>query len=181
MQKNSQRTLAKWMLVVGALLPGTMARAQDFGTRGWVGTTPAWQSQTAVNHGYAAQGRWPAPQQASYWVERDPRYRVVTGVTPATYAPLRYAAPGPRSTYRPYADTYPTLPPTPTAYPSGGACGMGYGPPRPPVPRSYYPSSNLPHSVRMPNGYYRADGIFGKDTVFADGQPVRNLFRYLLP
>ena len=134
------------------------AIAQGFST----GSSP-WARQPAGR--YLSDYRTPglgsssksAVQNASYWPERDPGFRGVE-----------------RTTYRPTAeyDAYRG------AYDSGysGRCasasGFGGSPVGPVGSGNYGP---------LPANYYKGDGIFGKDTVYAKDQPVRNFFRYILP
>ena len=102
-----------------------------------------------------------AYRNALYWVERDLRY---TPSLPSVQ----------RTTYRPVVDDYRTQ----RGYGDGrrGACrhgGVG----------SYAPGSPNPAYYGSPisEGYYKGDGLFGKDTMYARDQPVRNFFRYLMP
>jgi hypothetical protein len=94
----------------------------------------------------------PPVAPASYWVERDPRYQsALPQVRQTSYA---------NTAYRPVA-------PAPN-------CST-------PIRGDYSPAYGGQYRAPLPRGYYKADGLFGKDTVFAESQPLRNFFRYLFP
>ena len=166
---------------LGMGLWGTSLQGQEFATGGWYGrpVAPAWGTAPTM----------------TYRVERDPRYRAwvqPTGpanyVAPASYeTPPGYAAP----VYRPVgdwggcsgpvgvpADVAPTFSPQLPAYYPQAVPPQAVTYPYPPSPYAY---SAPPLRYQMPRGHYRGDGLYGQDTVFVEGEPVRNLFRYLLP
>ena len=133
-----------------------------------------------VNPAYTAPGGF-AQRGGSYWVERDPRY--LSALPPKQSAGFGNTA---TTAFRP--------PYVPASY-GGAGCpngGAGYGGGsvyrwQSPSPGGYGPASYATQAnsaflqSRVPEGYYRGDGLFGADTVFAENQPVRNFFRYILP
>lgn len=194
-------------LVLCATLFAAVSQGQDFGTPsryasnwyandGYARNARAGYDQRRVNPAYTAPRDF-SNRSASYWVERDSRYmpslppkQASPFVSPVTsyrppYAPTAACSHGGCATaglYGPgnagtvYRGQGPAAY-SPAAYapslPSGYGGYGGYAPPRPAKP------AYSPH--RVPKGYYRGDGIFGKDTVFAANQPVRNFFRYIMP
>lgn len=185
------------LLVLVALIAQS-AHAQGFSTRTWNAGSSAYGNgygNRLVSPAYTAPTDF-SKRDGSYWVERDPRY--MSALPPKQS--FGHGAYGPPSTtaYRPaYASS---------SYPShygGGSCSAGYCPRaasgygggsiyRGQGGHGRYPAANYPPATypaakpafspyRVPEGYYRGDGIFGKDTVFAENQPVRNFFRYIMP
>ena len=165
----------------------------------WRDANYGWQSSPAAQRhraDYAAYrygpARGDANSNAAYWVERDPRYAAaLPSVSRATYRmPLPEDYRGYRAEYytnRDYWDRYRAAGyngENYDAYRPTAACRPVY--PRPDFP-SQFPSGYYPNAPRaagyapMPRNYYKGDGLFGKDTVFAKDQPIRNIFRYLLP
>lgn len=105
---------------------------------------------------------------ASYWMERDLRYRpAVMNVQPASFAANAAYLPINSS-----ATCCGCLPPPATPYVGPSYARVPTG------PLGYGSGSVRP---ALPKGYYRGDGLFGKDAVYAENQPVRNIFRYLMP
>ena len=141
--------------ILTAVVVSHSAMAQDFAT----GTSP-W-SRPPVDYRAADYGR--STQNASYWVERDPRY------VPSLPSVAR-------TSYRPAIGD---------GYRAGGCGTAGHYGGRPVLTGNApgygsYPSGSANYGP-LPSNYYKGDGLFGKDTVFAKDQPVRNFFRYLLP
>lgn len=200
---SATKRIATCFLVLCAVQFVTASHGQDFSAPsrytsnwyandGYTANARAGYEQRRVNPAYTAPREF-ANRSASYWVERDARYmRSLPGkqqspyVSPVTsYRPpyaqtaacasggcstgAIYRGQGPAAYHRPAAYSPAAYTPTlPSSYGYGG-----YTPSRPAKP------AYSPH--RVPEGYYRGDGIFGKDTVFAANQPVRNFFRYLMP
>lgn len=198
---SATKNITTCFLISCGTLFTAVSHGQDFSApsryaSNWTASRASY-GQRMVNPAYSAPREF-ANRSASYWVERDPRYMpalppkqaspYVNPVSPVTsyrppYAPTAACSYGGCATaglyesgnagtvYRGqgpvgYAANVPTRP--------SGYAGYGsYAPPRPAKP------AYSPH--RVPEGYYRGDGIFGKDTVFAANQPVRNFFRYLMP
>lgn len=115
-------------------------------------------------------------RNAAFWGERDPGYVSNPKVARTAYRPARpagyqgYRGPDANySAYRAAADRrgYPV---PPKAVPGYGKkkYGKNYG---------QYGKKNF----GFPKNYYKGDGLFGQDTVYAKDQPIRNAFRYLLP
>ncbi len=159
--------------------------AQDFGTTRWVGVSPsAWQSPTL-------QPDWRYVDRAAYRGEYN------TACRPATYAaqPTAYRIPPvAASGYAPIAysqglgngySTPVVVGQAPTYFDPYRVAANPTFPIRPPFPSASgpygYGNAAVPQTAQMPRGYYRADGFYGQDTVFAQGQPIRNFFRKLLP
>lgn len=153
----------------------SQVQAQDFNTRAWYGAQsvngafgPA--AVPRVHPAYRAPANY-AARPASYRVERDPRYM---GSLPAS-RPVGYRS---QTALRPHARPAPIYrgqsadyaPVLPSAYRAKPYVAPGY---------AAQPNPGLRYQV--PDGYYRGDGLFGKDTVYAENQPVRNFFRFLAP
>ena len=167
----------------------SMATAGDFATD----AASPWNNPYRRTGNYApVYGRYPdahaayydrfarnqAVAKASYWVERDPRYQpALPSVSRTSYRPrysVGYPLPGDDrgDDWRSYGygvdRQRSCATPPPTAY------GDGYG---------YYakPPVRSPNVGPLPRNYYKGDGLFGKDTVYAKDQPIRNFFRFLAP
>ncbi|MEZ6105118.1 MAG: hypothetical protein R3B96_03165 [Pirellulaceae bacterium] len=71
------------------------------------------------------------------------------------------------------------LPPS-LSYQTPGAVGQpyGYGYGTVPVNGNYKPLAPL---FSVPNGTYVSQGLLGQPKAYVNGQPVRNIFRYILP
>ncbi len=155
--------------ILTAVVVSHSAMAQDFAT----GSSP-W-SRPPVDR-YRAADYGSSTRNASYWVERDARYvPSLPSVARTSYRPA--ISDGYRGAYQSQygpggcatAGHYGGKPVRPLA---GNVAGYpGYG---------AYPSGSANYGP-LPSNYYKGDGLFGKDTVFAKDQPVRNFFRYLLP
>ena len=174
---NATKTLTVCLLTcLGLFSLQGISHAQNFGTRSPIPTTFG-SGGSLVNPAYTAPRSF-AAQRASYRVERDPRYLQslpavpVAGFNSAGTTAFRPPAggsgcrgggyPGAAPVYRGQSASS-FAPQLPASYTSPATAGGGFSP------------------YRVPAGYYRGDGLFGKDTVFAENQPVRNIFRYLLP
>ena len=44
---------------------------------------------------------------------------------------------------------------------------------------AYRPVAVAPQTPALPPGYHVGSGILGQPTIYGDGQPLRNFFRYL--
>ena len=149
--------------ILAAVVVSHSAMAQDFA----IGTSP-WARPSSAQYRAADYGS--STRNASYRVERDPRYvPSLPSVARTSYRPTVGFDGG---AYQ-------------SQYGSGGCATSRYRGGSPVPPRNVagygtYPSAS-PSYGPLPNNYYKGDGLFGKDTVFAKDQPIRNIFRYLLP
>jgi len=117
-----------------------------------------------------------AQRGGSYWVERDPRY--LSALPPKQFGVGNASTTAFRPAY--VGSTYGGVGCPNAAAGYGGATYRGQSPGA--YNPAAYAQANAAYSpYRVPDGYYRGDGIFGTDTVFAENQPIRNFFRYILP
>lgn len=179
------------LAIVAPSVNAPRGQAQGFSTQ-----STSRYGNRLVSPAYTAPADY-SQRGGSYWVERDPRY--MSALPPKQLGGYGAGYSAPTTAYRPpyAASSYRSCGSghCPSAagggYYGGGTVYRGQGPS---VPTGYgrYPAVNYPpvaypqakqvfSPYRVPEGYYRGDGIFGKDTVFAENQPVRNFFRYLMP
>ncbi len=173
-------------LMIAVLFLGLMSRgtwAQNFTTSNWVGRPSSGSSHSHANHQMPTRPAQ-ANRPATSWAERDPRnYRAVSNIQPASYrTPISnlgataYRAPAyggcQSASYSNGFSGFPNMSST-YAYPAAPYAAGPYA-------TSPY-SANTGYRNSVPRGYYRGDGLFGKDTVYAKDQPLRNVFRFLLP
>ncbi len=164
-----------------------------------------------VSSAYVAPRDFAARKEsASYWVERDPRYmQSLPGVTTTVHGGLAggsVATPDYRQSARPVGPqaVYGS------AWQGGatGESGASYSAYRGVVYDGAYGQANAavrgaaPMAGTQPSGpwlytpgpsrsdqyihrasteYYQGAGVLGRQTVYTEGQPVRNFFRYFVP
>ncbi len=177
------RSLFTAVVLLSVTLRGAVA--QDFGTSRWVGSSSAAWQRPALPRDWRDgeradyRGNY-GPSCSSAHCRVQPTTYPVTPALTTGYAPIAYR-PGVANGYS--APLLVGQVPTPfdpyrnVAYPPS-AVGSRCQPSAVPYGYGYSPA---PLAAQLPRGYYRADGFYGQDAVFAQGQPIRNFFRKLLP